>query len=400
VKSLLSFLSPLLLASLLTLAAPALRGQLFYNLAFRQRADQGLDWVYNFEFERANSHFEQLRREFPKHPAPYFLLATNRWWQSYITRSPHWHDYIRTRIDTALMMNQQLKGQQSGGLEYIFFEYMCHAFHTRLHILRREWWSGANTGRKALPYLKDCLRLAAESPEFYYSAGVYHYYAATYPRQRAYIRPIMVFFPDGNEALGLSELEKAAATPNFTQVEALYYLGDIYLERGEYALAAEIKQRLAQRYPRNTWFRVDYARGLVYAGRFDEAEAILNQMKAEAEKIPGHEQRIISSVESLYTTEVMVRIYHNLGFLQLQRRSRHDLAIQYFKKSNRMIALSGAQDDMYEAPNHYFMGICYDRLNLRLQAQEAFSRAADCQANEPVKEKARPCIGQPCGEWQ
>ena len=161
---------------------------------FGARRDK--DWLLPTisNFEKANEVFESLQQEYPDHPGPYFLLATNRWWQSYITVDQVYHSYIEQQLDLALRHNQRLKNREDAHLEYVFFQYMCYAFKTRLHTLRREWLAAANDGRKALPYLRDGLRYAQSSAEFYFSAGIYHYYAATYPEDHFYVRPFMVFF--------------------------------------------------------------------------------------------------------------------------------------------------------------------------------------------------------------
>ena len=67
----------------------------------------------------------------------------------------------------------------------------------------------------------------------------------------------------------------AAFTPNFAQPEAMYYLGDIYLSRiGKPERGILLKEQLHQRYPNNSWFKVEYAKALVHLERYDEGRRI------------------------------------------------------------------------------------------------------------------------------
>ncbi|GAB4414848.1 MAG: hypothetical protein OHK0039_23030 [Bacteroidia bacterium] len=371
-------------------------GQVFHDESFKSRAMQGLEATYDFRFDEAERLFRALKRDYMRHPGPHFLLAVNRWWQSYISTGTHYHAYIAAQLDTVLLLNQSLAGNRDYAVEYTFFQYMAYAFQARLYILRQEWFSAANAGRKALPYLQPGLAYADQSPEFYYSAGIYHYYAETYPAKHAYIRPFMMFFPDANATKGLAEMELAARTPNFTQVEAMYYLGDIYLEEEQdYTRALAIHQQLYQRYPGNTWFRRNYGRALVYAGKPAEAIAVLSGMVQRYEALAGHRTKVVTSRHSTYTTFVMQQVYHYLGRAYL---SQHNLAAaeQAFKQSLQCAALGTRPDDTYRAQSWYYLGRVYDRLGQRTAARDAYAHALVVENNEDIASDARYCLQKPC----
>lgn len=376
-----------------------LPAQVFHDSYFRSKADEGLALTYNFQFEEAAAVFYQLEDEYADHPAPYFLLATNRWWQSYITVDETYHTYIQEQLDIALDKNEVLEDDPSTHLEYTFFQYMCYAFHTRLHILRREWLSAANEGRKALPYLRDGLDYAADSKEFFFSAGIYHYYAATYPESHVYVRPFMVFFPDGDEQKGLEELEQAAYSPNFTQAEAMYYLSDIYLNRtGDNASALDLKGALNRSYPNNSWFKLDYARALVHVQRYDEAETLLLEMMDEFEAIDDYHTRLISSVESPYTTQVMEHVYHYQGVILMKRYAAYQQAIENFDFSLTLGQWGDWDNSPLPPSNYLHMGLCYDRLGQRGAAVQAYKLALDCEEADHVQHQAKECLTSPCLE--
>jgi len=386
----------LLLTILGTLSVSA---QVFRDQKFREIAQKGMELMYQQAHDEAQKTLDELKMLYPDHPGPYFLLATNRWWQSYMSTTSMYHEYIADHLNQALELNKQFAKKEETYLEYTFFQYMCHAFKTRLHTLRREWWSAANQGRKALPYISDCIDLAQESPEFYFSAGIYHYYAESYPAEHPYIRPLMIFFPDGSAEKGLDEMEKAASEPNFTQIESMYYLVDVYIYwEKDFDKAIQLSQKLYQRFPQNTWFKAEYIRSLIFGGYYEQAKPLLEEVIQQFESIQGYDSRHIHAGESKYTAKLMIRIYHYQGLYQLWKENNYHSALEEFRKSLHQADLAQLEAFAYLPANHYFMGVSYDFLQLRDQARASFKSVLELEENEVFVKRAKACLNSPCYE--
>ncbi|MEO0900366.1 MAG: hypothetical protein AAFY71_28410 [Bacteroidota bacterium] len=376
-----------------------LTAQVFHDQFFRQVAKEGMDLMYRQQHEAAEDKLETLLQNYSHHPAPYFLLATNRWWQSYISTTPHYHQYIDQNLTKALELNKKLAEKEELALEYTFFQYMCHAFKTRLHTLRREWLRAANSGLHALPLIKSCIKYGEESPEFYFSAGIYHYYAEAYPEEHSYLKPLMNLFPDGSADKGLTEMEKAASIPNFTQIESSYYLTDVYIYwKEDFNKAVENARKLYAQYPSNSWFFAEYVRALNYAGKYEEALALMEKVIGLFEKMEGHSSRHISSTESPLTAKLMTRLYHYRGKALLLGRNQPKEALSSFKQSLKQAELSGIPAYAYIPSDYLYMGYCKDRLGLREEAIAFYKKALAAEDNDLIKEKAKGCLGQKCWE--
>ncbi|MCI4670659.1 MAG: tetratricopeptide repeat protein [Bacteroidia bacterium] len=370
--------------------------QVFADQHFRQKAEEAMDLVYEQRHEEAEKLLNHLKEGYSEHPAPYFLLATNRWWQSYTSTTPHYHSYMREHLDKALELNEKLAKNEELELEYIFFQYMCYAFRTRLHTLRREWLKATNDGLKALPYVKKCIKLAEESPEFYFSAGIYHYYAEAYPEEHPYLKPIIALFPDGSATAGLEEMEKSARIKNFTQVESIFYLTDVYIFwEKDYDKAVENIYRLHSTYPSNTWFFAEYARALVFAGRYEKAIPHLEKVIGLFENIAGHQTRHIASTESPLTAKLMIRLYHYHGKALLLGRNDVSKAVQSFHNSLKQAELSGIPAYEYIPGDYLYLGYCYDRLGQRSIAKSYYQKAIDSEDNDLYKSEAKKGLKEP-----
>lgn len=369
--------------------------QVFEDTVFRKRAAYGMEVMYHQDYEKAKTLFEALQADYPNHPAPHFLLATNRWWQSYISTTEAFFPYIDQQLDAALAKNVALEKPDTQ-LEYIFFQYMCYAVKTRLHTHQRAWWKAANAGRKAYPYLKECLEMKDATPEFYFGAGIYHYYAEAYPEEHPYLKPIAALFPDGDAKQGMKEMELAAGQWNFTQVEATFYLIDIYLfwEKA-YTKAVRLSYQLHRKYPENTWFRAEYIRACIFGERYAQARPHLNPMIAAFEAQEGVPHRHISSEESSYTSKLMIRIYYYLGRTAWADKD-YDAGVEAFKKGLYQANVSGMGGYTYIAEAYYFLGRCYDALGKRKEAVQAYKSAISAEENDLIKADAYACLKSAC----
>ena len=375
-----------------------LDAQVFHDTYFRQQAYVGMDYLYNMEFESAEKVFQQLEHKYSDHPAPYFLLAMNRWWQTYVcVDMTTYHNYIHSQLVQAIELNSQFEKAEGYELEYTFFQFMNYAFKARLHTLRREWWKGANAGRKALPYLKDGFDFVGQSPEFYFGSGIYHYFADTYVEDHPYVKPLMIFFPGGDGPLGIKELEAAAAERNFAQVEAMFYLADIYLdEEAAYEEGKQLYLKLHQRYPQNTWFEMGYNRALVLAKNYPSAERRLRVMVAKFEGVKGHTHTNITTLVSPYTSLLMTRVYYYLGRLLYEKGGAVEEGVEYLEKSLRIAQLIVLEDDIIVPETQFYLGLAYDRLGQREKAIQSYKQVLKLDQNRKVKKRTKECLHTPC----
>ncbi|MDX2246378.1 MAG: hypothetical protein SF052_06370 [Bacteroidia bacterium] len=369
----------------------------FKDQTFRAEADKGLRFMYNMEFDRAEWVFNKLKNQHPEHPAGYFLLGMNRYWQTYISETtPDFYDYTEKQLLLSLEKNKKLEKIPTAYPEYIFFEFMNNALVARLYALRRNWLPAVNAARKTLTPVKAGLKLTKDAPEIYFLAGIYHYYVATYHNYYPLVRPFLAFFPDGNEQLGLEEIETAGRISNFTQREANFFLIYIYLdETKRLDKGLTVAKSLSQEFPMNTWFQADYARGLIKNHRYTEGEKILLEIQQKFELQSGWNSRMISSIESRYQTFLMIKAYHYLAITQIYLHKDYTKAMSLLKKSNDMARIAGVKEDNYLAGNEYYAGVCYDNLKKREEALTAYHNTLSMAENTEYKDLAKVHLKTP-----
>lgn len=387
-----------ILAFFLTFTILNSYAQVFDDPDFNREAQKGVELLYNFEFDAAEAVFLPLKEKYPDHPAPYFLLATNRWWQNYLSaKTPLYYKYVESMIEKSLELNENLADKPQYDMEYTFFQFMGYALKARVSSAQGNWWTAANAARKIISPIKNGFQYTDTRAEFAFASGIYHYYAATYPNEFPIVKPFMAFFPDGNEELGLQELKIAAATKHYAQIECLFYLSYIHLEeRTDWADGLKVTKTLKQRFPKNTWFRADYAHALILNDQYTEARKVLHQMISIFERKSGYNTRNIHSKNTRYTTHLMIKVYQYVGKIYLFKDNNYEQAMDYFEKSEAMAVLANVEKDNLLAEDMYYKGRCFDGLGLREKAIEHYKEALDMDGNIYIRDEAKACLKTPC----
>ena len=242
---------------------------------------QGIDHIYNYEFEEADAVRQQLQSRYPSHPVTYFTNAFQMYWQYLPIKDNKAKvgEYIR-QLDQCLAAVEKQYGKNSEHPEAVFFRLAARGYLALMYNYQNELLKAAGEGQKAYGNLTEAMKLTDQNPEFLFVAGTYNYYVEAYPEDHAIVRPLMIFFKDGNKNLGLKQLDLATRKAVITKVEAAYFLAQTYLDHESRPdLAVKYTTQLNSAYPKNPIFRMIHVQSLLLAGRYAEAERELPELR-------------------------------------------------------------------------------------------------------------------------
>lgn len=241
--------------------------------ALEQEIQSAIGHIYNLQFYDANKSADTIIRERPDHPAGHFFKAMVEWWRILTnfedeSRDDTFEDMLETVID---ICDERLE-ENPDDVTALFFKGGSLGFRGRLRANRGNWVGAARDGVAALPIVRRAHELAPDNTDVLLGMGIYNYYAEVVPDRYPLVKPLMVFFPSGNRALGLQQLERAAREARYASSEAMYFLAQSYYQfERDYARALDCNQKLHDRYPRNPLFHRGVGRSLVGLGRWEEA---------------------------------------------------------------------------------------------------------------------------------
>jgi hypothetical protein len=322
-------------------------------------ATDAINHMYNFNFDQAEQEFKGLKELYGWHPLPYFLHGLSYWWRMVPNiQDERWDEPFLTYMDSSLVLSERLY-EEVNEVEGAFFLAATYSFQGRLYSERKMWRKAAVAGKKALEYLDEIRDSEDFSPELLFGDALFNYYAVWVPENYPILKPIMVFFPEGDKQKGIEQLKEVARNAFYTRTEAQYFLMRIlHQESGDVLGAFQVAEYLHNEYPRNPYFHRYYARLLYQMGRYNEtiesSKAILQRLDS------GYSGYEFNS--GRYASFFLGHIY--------EMREQNELAAKYFKMSKEFGELIDATDKGY---------YIYSVLHLGLIAEESgeYEKAMD-----------------------
>lgn len=257
------------------------QAQVLTDSSLRQTILKALDHIYNFEFAEADPLIVQLEKRYPQHPVGPVLKAVQIQWRYFPLRgNPAATAQFVQATTRALDLCEKRLERNNRDPETIFFALTAHGYMALKYNNEREQMKAVNESRQAYRYMKEGFKLMDKNPEFYFTTGLYNYYVERYPMDHAMVKPLMMFFDNGDMALGIRQMETAAKRGIFTKAETSYYLAHIFLKYENQPLRAlAYIKPLAARYPNNPFYAMIHTEALLLAGRYDEGVSALQGLR-------------------------------------------------------------------------------------------------------------------------
>lgn len=250
---------------------------LISNPQVQIEANEALNDLYNFKFERAEMQFRWFKQKYAWHPLPYFLLGLSEWWKIVPnTRVTTYDNRFLAYMDSTILVAENLhKKHPEYRIEAAFFLAAAYGFKGRLFAdeERKSWGKAASAGKTALSYLEECKEKNYLSPELLFGDALYNYFSVWVPENYPMLKPILWFFPKGDKQLGLKQLKEVSYNAFYTRTEAMVWLMRIWNSyENDQLHAYQLAEYLHQTYPGNPYFHRYYARMLYSRGMHVELE--------------------------------------------------------------------------------------------------------------------------------
>jgi tetratricopeptide (TPR) repeat protein len=306
---------------------------LLMDMTLQMETAEAINHMYNFKFAKAEQQFRWIRQKYPQHPLPYFLMGLSQWWKIMPNIDEERYDgAFMQYMDSTIVLSERLLKADANNAEARFFLSGAWAFKSRLHSERKNWRKAAVTGKKSLEYLDMKSEKQELGSEFLFGDGLYNYYAEWVPKNYPLLKPILMFFPSGDQKLGMQQLKDVAQNAFYTRTEAQYYLMRILaLDENKPYEALRISEYLHKTYPDNPYFHRYYARMLYTTGQYTKLEEVAKSILHKLDSnMPGYE-----AISGRYAAFYLGQMYDVLN--------RHTEARTYFL---RVIAFAKSTNDL------------------------------------------------------
>lgn len=306
---------------LLQFGAPAdLRPQ---SSDFDSTVVKGINQIYSIQFEQAEKTFRSLIADYPNHPAGRFFLAMVDWWKILLESDNEENDEIfYQKIEDVIYFCDEVLEKDPNNVDALFFKGGAIGFRGRLRVLRESWLKAADDGREALPIVEHAAKLDPSNLDVQLGFGIYNYFASVIPEEYPIIKPLMIFFPEGNKELGIQQLKDAAENGKYTKHEACYFLMTLYYNFEKDNTAAEFySNQLSKSFPDNPVFERWKGRIAVRRGDWTVSDSVFKSVLNKADK----------DLTGYNTPKVKREAYYYIAY-KFNNHSEYDSASVYFKR--------------------------------------------------------------------
>lgn len=253
---------------------PDAKAQLLNDPTAIKTIQSGLDKIYNYEFSEAEKIIDQIEGKYPGHPVVHIMDSFILFWKYMpIKDNPAKIKEYVNKLNLCLAAVEKKFGKDSKDPEAVFYVMVARGYLAMMYNYKGEMLNAAGEGKKAYNAFLAGLKLMDKNPEFYFTSGMYNYYVEIYPQLHPMVKPVMIFFKNGDKALGLKQIEIGTRLGTITKAESLFYLSHLYLKYEDKPEKAVVyMDKLVDEYPRNPVHLMKYVESLVLAGKYAEAE--------------------------------------------------------------------------------------------------------------------------------
>lgn len=354
------------------------------DVVVQYQTQKGLDHLYNMEFEQARRMFELIDERYPNHPVGPFLLALNTWWEILLDLNDESHDAVFfAAMEEVIERSERLLKKNPSDFDAMFFKGAALGFRGRLRSNRGDWFRSAKDGLRAMDYVLGVARREPENADYAFGKGIYDYYAAAIPEKYPYVKPVMIFFPNGDKQRGIRELERTVRHGRFIRTEAAYFLLQIYyLFEDDFDKSVHYATWLRERHPKNSFFHT--FEGRVYAkwGHWVKVRFIFDEvLRRYQNRESGY--NAAAAEQALYFLARSHMVY-----------GEFDAALDRLN-SLQALAARDEQKSYFEVLGRLREGMVYDAMGRRSQAVMAYRQVLSMEDRSGAHDRAKRYLENP-----
>jgi tetratricopeptide (TPR) repeat protein len=287
----------------------------------------GINQIYSIKFTEAEKTFQVLKKEYPKHPAGKFFFAMIDWWKIILSEEDEEKDErFYEKIEETVDFCDAILDKDPNNVDALFFKGGAIGFRGRLRVMRESWFAAADDGREALPLVETASKLDPNNVDVKLGFGIYNYLAAVIPDKYPIVKPVMMFFPSGNKALGLEQLKEAASVGKYSKYEARYILVTFFYYFENDMNSAELYARqLVDSFPNNPVF--ERWRGRIAARKSEWAitDSVFKKVLRKADKnLEGYNTPMVRREANYYIGQNLKNNGDNAGAFSYYKKCIED----------------------------------------------------------------------------
>ena len=227
--------------------------------AIRTQILSGQEALYHGRFDEALQIFATITQNYPHDPKGYFFIAlTYRWLTRTDPDSSEYQEQFEQAAKKTIAVAESVLEKDDDQLDALLYLAATYGYRAEYYnFLKNRWDKAYDDAVKMRELLgKAEKHLASDNIDVQLGYGLYNYYADVYRKKIGWWR-FMLSLPKGDKKKGIEQLENVRQNGTFLQVEAWYFLSEIYKKDPEFKeKAVPLCESLHRMYPGHPYFHI------------------------------------------------------------------------------------------------------------------------------------------------
>jgi hypothetical protein len=321
------------LSLLISFGSATVTAQLLQDTATLRLVKKDINYIYNFQFDKAHKVYEEIINVYPEHPIVFLLKGMMIYWENFpLLHTSFSHVSFENDMNECIRLSE-LNDKSDTDPEYLLADLCARGMLLMFYADNELIMEVTPLTISTYKHLKRAFAFTSSCTDLYYFTGIYKYYREEYPKVYPVYKSLAFLFPRGDMVTGLKELKTAARSSIVLKAESLFLLSWIYLGlENNLSESLNYSRILYTEYPQNELYMDTYLRNLLLVKNYNEAEKILSDSSLDTGNKYFHGQFIILK-----------------GILQEKLYHNNKLALQYYNQGITELSLYGDYGDEYAA---------------------------------------------------
>ena len=250
----------------------------------------GINAMYNYEFENAITILDSAWRIDNTHPVTPFVLIAAKWLHTQ-TKEGYDASYetINSEVDATAPIYKSLISQYPDKAEYYLYLGSTFGIRARTALAGKAWLDVLYFGYQGLKYIRLAQDMDETLMDVYMPIGLMEYFACLSPAPVQWGAKLVGLSTDCE--LGLQHLEIAAKESHYSWIEASNVLSYAYLHiERDYLKAEEVIFPLVDQFPGHPYFAFLKGEFLAKSKKWEALDELLPELREFASKGPFLQQ--------------------------------------------------------------------------------------------------------------
>lgn len=244
----------------------------------------GINAMYNYEFENAITILDSAWQIDSTHPVPPFVLIAAKWLHTQIREGyDASYEKIDSEVEATLPIYKSLIAQYPENPEYYLYLGSTYGIRARTALAGKAWLDVLYFGYQGLKYIRKAQDMDSELKDVYMPLGLMEYFACLSAAPVQWGAKLIGLSTDC--VVGITHLEIAAKESHYSWIEASNVLTYVYLHiERDFTKTEQIITPLVEQFPGHPYFAFLRGELLAKTQKWDELDELMPKLREFASK--------------------------------------------------------------------------------------------------------------------